>query len=469
MATEQSRLPFLRHYVLGELQFGGWGLVERGVGALNALIILSALSLYEYGVLQLLLAVFGFAIGLPSLMMTFADNDVSRFIGEGRERDAKRAFLEFYGLRCVATILLAALFFFGSNIFVPKYGSEVARFGKIIAMLLAVDVLQRLCTSLLNFRLRFAAIARRRVVQKTLQLLFLGAFVASASKVDVRVVLWSLVVGSLGMGVTMVPSAIRAYTPWRGLKAARRWILPRTFKAHGKWASAQGLLGHATEQVEPWLIKIFVSTEAVALFVVARSLIAAVTNFVPTRTLGTLLPMRVYDSRWSRRVFLRGVKYQVAFTFLGVLAGAAVFPLAVRLFFPKYTVALPYFYALAGTAPIAAIGSLPVFFLRAMRRQKFLFFNRVLKTALSVPLMLIFLPILGLWGLVIERWVQLLVKATVLVLYLKRSAPEIALRARDLVHFGREDVEFARSAFSIGMSAVRQRYRAVRRAVGFSP
>ncbi|MDZ4284654.1 MAG: oligosaccharide flippase family protein, partial [Patescibacteria group bacterium] len=455
MATAQSRVSFLRHYVLGELQFGGWGLVERGVSALNALIVLSALSLYEYGVFQLLLAAFGFAIGLPSLMMTFADNDVSRFIGEGREREAKRAFLEFYGLRCVATLLLAVLFFFGSNLFIQKYGSEVARFGKILALLMAVDVLQRLCTSLLNFRLRFAAIARRRVVQKTLQLLFLGAFVVSASKVDVRVVLWSLVVGSLGMGVTMVPSAIRAYTPWRGLKAVRRWILPRTFKAYGKWASAQGLLGHVTEQVEPWLIKIFVSTEAVALFVVARSLIAVVTNFVPTRTLGTLLPMRVYDSRWSRRVFLRGVKYQVAFTFLGVLAGAAVFPFAVRLFFPKYVVALPYFYALAGTAPIAAIGSLPVFFLRAMRRQRFLFFNRVVKTAVALPLTLIFLPLLGLWGLVLERWLQLLVKATVLVLYLKRSAPEFALHVRDLTHFGKEDADFAREALRIGVRAAR--------------
>ena len=67
---------FLKSYLKGEASYGFWNFVTRGVGAVNTFIVISALTLYEYGSFHILLASYAGASVLLNIGSGVIRNDI---------------------------------------------------------------------------------------------------------------------------------------------------------------------------------------------------------------------------------------------------------------------------------------------------------------------------------------------------------------------------------------------------------
>ena len=127
---------------------------------------------------------------------------------------------------------------------------------------------------------------------------------------------------------------------------------------------------------EAWAIKLFINTEAVAIFSVAQTLLNTVAGFFPVKTLSTLIPMEVKNEEKLRKIYTYGVKYLLVFSVLIGLVSSVCVPILINLFFNKYAVSLPYFSVLLLTLPLLAITAISSTFLTAFRRQNFFSFKK---------------------------------------------------------------------------------------------
>jgi O-antigen/teichoic acid export membrane protein len=437
---------FTQKFVSGEASFGFWGLVSRGLGLINTFFILSALSVYQYGVFQLLLSLYAFLTFFISWGGFAAGTDILRFIGENKEPEAKRLFWETYIFRLINTFLLWAIFFFGAPFLSFRYGADFIGVIRILSFLFWGEYLVSLTKFLLSSRLNFAAVASRDTLGKVFQLGVLFYF-ATFSTLGIREVFISVLAAPVLSSLTLLPASRRALEPWRGIEASRKWLLWHVARAHGKWASARSLFSQFVNRAQPWLIKFFISTEAVGIYSVAYSLADFFTDLVPTNTLATLIPRGFADREKSRRIFIYGVKYFILGSILLVLAAWLFVPLAVEFFFAKYIPSLVLFFFLVALLPVKIFWQVVDTFLVARRDQKFIFFRMLSRSAAALTLLLVLLPYLGLWGVLLTE--VLLVLSIAFISYRRFIGlePSFRLALRPIFSYGNEDKILIKSLY----------------------
>lgn len=432
---------FLKSYLRGETSYGFWNFISRGIGTINTFIVIGALTLYEYGSFQILLASYAGLAVLLNVGGGVIRNDVLRFEAEGRSGDAKKLFFELSFLRIGTAVILWTWVFFSAPLLSFKYGPDFIFLIRIISFVFLHDAILSLLTIPIEMKKRFGAIASRLSITKSSQL-FILLLALVFYRIDLRVVVVSMVV-SLFVGLFfLLKPFLKSYTSWRRVEKSKDNFLLRILSSYGKWEVGEPILNRFTAFFETWAIKLFISTEAVAIFAIAQMLISTMAGFFPVKTLLTLLPIEARNEEKLRKIYTRGTKYLASLSIgLGV-AAFFVIPFIISTFFAKYIVSLPYFKALLLTLPLHASIVLSSAFLISLRRQKFLFFQKVLKTLVSVPLYLALLPIFGLWGMVVQGYVWLLVSLASIYVYLLNTQPRLLIRWIDMVRFDNEDKVF---------------------------
>jgi O-antigen/teichoic acid export membrane protein len=428
-----------RSFVTGESLFAFWGFISRGIGFFNSLIIISSLTVYQYGVFQLILSLEAIAATMVSLGADVAGNDVMRYIGEGKESYAKKLFAEYTIVRTVIGLVVALLFFIAPPFLSSIYKSDFIDMLQLLSLLMLFEVGFCLTKGILNTKLKFPLIARRSSTQKAVQFVVLMAFLLT-SHVGVREVLISIVIG-YGISVaTLVPPAWRAWREWGGVRMTKERLLVNIFRQHGKWDIAFKFFITIPKQLTPWLIKLLTgSTEAVAIFSLAQTMVSTVDVFSPNKTIGSLFPLRASNREAAQRIFSLSLKYRMLLLLGFVAAAYALGGAVVTLFFPKYTLSLPYFYVLLPTILLTAFTSTMVSFLIIYRRQKFLFVQRVVISLIAIALYLVLLPTLGLWGLVVHSYVLSFLTLILFILYMHKTHIEVELRPRELFSYDERD------------------------------
>ena len=116
-------------------------------------------------------------------------------------------------------------------------------------------------------------------------------------------------------------------------------------------------------------------------------------------------------------------------------------PIFIKLLFPKYILSLTYFYPLLLYIPITALATVASVFLVVMRMQRYLFFQKVIKTITVLPLLLL-IWLYGLWGLVLYQVVFALLLFLSVYRFLRNVPPGFSIKWRELLTFGAEDKAF---------------------------
>lgn len=435
----KEQFSFSRSFVHGELTMGFWNFTKKGIGLFGTYFILDALSLYQYGVYQLLLA--GYAIFSEFFHVVFASsitNDIGRYIGEGKEEEAKRLYGEYVRFRLgMGFIPFAAAFFFAPFIS-DAYGPEAILWIRILSVLFVVDAAEALVLTLLKLRLNFRAVAMRPTVHKLVQAGMLASF-ALFYRLGITEIFIAQVAAPIVSLFFLIPPARRAWRMWSGVEAVREKLLIRIMRSFGKWEIPQAAIRDLLGRVRPWIIKFFLDTEAVGIFGVANTGISLLRNFIPRQTLGLLIPRKVHDKEYMQRLVRYGTKYYLALGVLLAAVGAVGYPVGIMLLFPKFAASIPLFLLLLFTLPVFTYTKLINVFLVAERRQKFVFYYSLFQNVLGIWALFIFLPLAGITGLAVAEVAALSLAAWVKYAYLVRTKFIRPVSFRELSTFDEED------------------------------
>ncbi|OGZ99944.1 MAG: hypothetical protein A3C07_02850 [Candidatus Sungbacteria bacterium RIFCSPHIGHO2_02_FULL_47_11] len=441
--------------VEGGLWLSGGAFVVRLIGLATVVVILSTLSVREYGIYKLVLAAFGF---LASFFIGGFDplivNDLARERGEGRFGRVKRLFVEYSSIKIVVGVAFFLLTFFGSSFVGRWYESEVIPFLRTISFLFLLVAFERPLNLLFNVNLKFRLMSLFTVVEEAAKLVLILILVVWAKR-GVEGLVIAYVASTAVALLIFMPYGLRMAYSLLKHQASKESVLWFLARAHGKWGIASRYVVEAQKSVSPWLVQVFVGPEAVGLYSLAEGLYGQITSLVPISNLLTpLIPRELGNKERVRNVLLYGIKYgTVAF---GIIAVASFFvmPVLVQWAFPHYVPSMPLFRVMAIAFLTTAAAGVVNTILFAYREQKILFFLilvRLLVLMVSSSLLLMWL---GVIGMAIAFVLTAIFFVWIRYYSMKRAAPEICVPLGEFFRFTKEDRRFIRTAWNVLLSRV---------------
>ena len=410
--------------------------------------VLSVLSTYEYGVAQLLLATYSSASFFLALGTGSITNELLRSIGIRNFSKAKAIYHRSSMLRIVIGGILWAVFYFGGGLlFSGRFTPEFAGLIKIVSFFFLSDVLTSVTQPLIKGGKRFAVHARRLPLERIVYFVIISYFIFIKKDFGISHFLISQIAAAIIANISLIPVALSVYREWGQVKASADKIVRPILFGIGKWEIMRPFFEKIVGLLQPALIKLFISTEAVAIFSVAKTILSSLGDLMPIRTLGSLLPLHVHDKYMAGRIFIYGTKYLTALAIVLMIIGLITVPPVVGFFFPQYIASLPLFVIMSFNLPITTLAAVPGLYLTVMRRQKFMFIHSMIRTPIILILYLTLLPAFSLTGLAFERVLTPLIMLMVTFTYLRRKGTEITIPWSHLIEFNMEDRRFIRKIY----------------------
>ncbi len=409
-----------------------------------AILILRWLSIFEFGLYRLVLSAQDLFSGF---FLSGLDNVVVSDVSRGLQRDARGAkslYTTFLGFLILIGVALWALFFFGNNVLLSRFGITEES-AKIVSFLFLFAPLETIYNLKFSILLDFGWGTAYRVVRDFSRLGSLVILLSYFSS-GIDSALWSLVIARLlPLSIILIAYRRDSLLVLPTISEVRN-SLKILFLKHGKWALLDDFVMNAGKNIRPFIIRHFAGVEAVAIFSVAQNLLAHSGSLFPIRDVLTPIFPRIADKPEQLISKInRSAKYAVwAHVALGIAAAMGA-PILVYLFFPKYILALPLFYILLVGLPFLGFRSvlLPVFY--ALKQQKNLFRLTIFRLVLIMALSIILVSIFGVWGAALESLLMGIILTPVFVRALRKILPDWRFSLRDLIILDNYDKEFINS------------------------
>jgi O-antigen/teichoic acid export membrane protein len=368
------------------------------IALINILYILRNLSVYEYGLVELVLSIvplFGpFLVpGLSGAVL--ADIGVER--GKGNMPGAKLIIDNFFKLQFVLCIVAWAIVFFGANVIAQFYPEHISQFFRIVSFTFLIAPFRSIFALFFSVNLKFFQQSVFSLVEEFSKFVFMVIFFSIFASNSLGLLL-AIVCSQVVAVLIMSPSFWKLYRMLpEPTEQKPFWSL---FYDHGKWSIFSSYLGTLGQNAQLWIIKFMLGTEAVGLFAVAQGFIGHLMSLMPlTKILSSLMPQYIGDERRFFRLMSSGIKYQLLGSIVVATVAFFVGPIFISLVVPKYLLSMDLFKILLLSLPIVSLVSVfnNVFFV--FKKQKdFFFANAIYKTGatvLFVPLLIHFFGING--------------------------------------------------------------------------
>lgn len=409
-------------------------------------VILRNLSVYQYGLIELILSVFALmsVFTLPGLSnVVIADMGIEK--GKGNLREMKSIFLSFVRLIAILSIIPWAIVFFGAELFSAYYGANVEHMLQIISFLFLVTPFSAGLTVVFRVYLKFFLQVYYRFLTEVSKLILIIVMFYCFSPSPTHVVLATLVCEIVAL-VFILPHFLKVYRKFPKEPVIRTGLFD-LLRDHGKWGIFSTYLGSFAKNMRIWIIKLFLGTEVVGIVAVAQGLIQHTASLFPLNLiLKPIIPQYVEDKPAFIRLILKGVKFQFAgFMIVGITA-FLFFPPIISFVFPQYESALPLFkIMLLGLIPMSAGGAFAAAFY-ALKKQKNLTFAICVQTVSIVILLPISIFMFGTVGIAYEFILTGFVFQAERYLMLRKLIKGFRLRLKDLYTFDKFDCMLFRKA-----------------------
>ena len=449
MDTNTQKKPsFMAIFLKGEAISTFWNLVTKAIGLLNTFLTITSLTLYQYGVFQLLLSFSGVPSDILNLGSAIISNEMSRAIADNRLGDAKRIFLEYSLVRIVITFIAWAIIFFGSVYLFSSYDLDFVKDMRMISFVILSEGLFVLIRLLCLVRLKFSVVAQRYTINKAIQSVVLIYYFLQGN-LGLKQLILSIIIASSLSVLAVSYQFFKVYFKWNHIAITPNVLLWNIFITYGTWDTLRQFINKITFRVKPWLVKFFISTEAVAIYSIAETIVTTIQDLIPSNTMQSLVPLWIKDKHLSVKMFSYGIKYFVLGSILVVISALVVVPPVVYTFFSKYAQSIPLFYFMLFNLPIFAAGIIIGNYLIAFRKQKYLFFLHLLRNSLSLGLIVSTLPFIGLWGLALEFVLIPLIMVITNYIYTKNQDKGFHFDFKIIFGFKEEDRIILRKGISI--------------------
>lgn len=364
-------------------------------------IILTRLSVYEYGLVELVLSVvpsLSFFL-LPGFVnMIVADMGVAR--GRGDWSEVKTLFLQYSLLQAALGILAWAIVFFGANLVSLWFGGIGPDLLRVVSFTFLLSPLRAMISVLISVYQRFAAQSALSIAEELAKLLaiLIGFYVF---KGGVYAVVIATIAAQIVAIVILIPLGLRLYKTFSHATFLARSPFALLLN-HGKWNIAGSYLNALIHPVRIWVIKILLGTEAVGIFAVAHGLLGHATSLLPIqRVVALILPQHADDKPLLTRLIVAGTKYQI-FGYVLISVGLlGVMPFFIGYFFPNYVASLPLFFIMLLFLVPNSFGTVTSLFF-IFKEQKNLFYSITSKAVCAAILAPILILLFGLPGAALE-------------------------------------------------------------------
>lgn len=392
--------------------------VSRALSLVALWVVTQGLSRTDYGVVVLALSVSGPVLVLGGLGL---DESVlaagARLRGKGQAEDAARLFSGFAFMKLTVSAVVIVSLFWVKNLLGETYRPVLEGFLLPLQVWIALTAVRTLQDTALQMQERFAW-SSFGLVLETFGKLAVLAVLFFQHTVFVPTVIWAYVAGKALAALVTAP-ALFAFVPRYGIASSLRSL--RDFvRGQGKWEVVRMSVGSFFSGLDQWIIGIFASLEAVAIYSLASTMRSVIQQLLPFRQI--LFPMLARMSRERHAtsfVARKMAKYGIWLNTLIILVAIALVPPVVRILFPDYLLAIPVFYALLPTLLLnaAGMGQTPV--LLALGEQRYQFGLSMLSTVSGLTLLPLLTWRFGIFGAVGE---QILSTAAMVVMRERRLA-----------------------------------------------
>ena len=441
--TMYPMTSFTKLFLKGEVLSGFWNSVVKGIGAVNSLIIVGALSVYQFGLYQLVLSLIAIAGALlPDMFDDIVFVEMSARWSQKKAGEAKALFGEYAALKILIGAVVTILVFAAGTFAGRLVHADIAGYIRILSAIPFIVTIQSLFLIFFRARVSFSGLPMDAVREASKLILF-GIFFFAQIRLGIAEILYAYVGAQAAATIVIGILFARQYRAvFAGVVSNASARLFPILKRLGGWAAARYYIGQVSKSAKLWILRIFVSTEAVGLFSFASTLLSMIMSAAPFGTLGTLFPREIADRERFRHIFTRSTKYAIfisfAFMVLSIIGG----PIAIHLIFPKYDPVIPLFIIMTGSIAVYGLFKVARMALIALQEQKALFV-RLIAAAAADPLFIILLaPLFGIYGAGIGVVLVDALSAAVYYAALTRAHPHLRLTSKILFSFDAYDREF---------------------------
>ena len=415
------------------------------LGLVNSFFIISYLSVFHFGMYQLMLSLIaileGFSAGFFNDVVVI---EMRRCLNVGKISWVKRLFWEHAILKIIISMLLIGVIYGGSGAVSHFYGDNVALFLKIASVLLIIHTLRLLEFTLLKSAMIFSYWAYPMIMELTKLVLIVGLVVFFQLTV-VSIITVHVMAEIMALGVITVRSFVKTYSSILGaVKSHTGHLLINILKKHGKWIFLRYGFSKITKNTMPWFIKFFINTEAVAFYSLAVNLVSMIEKLMPLQGFGDIMILKVDSKNEVAFIFKRAVKYLTWVGLIFSLGALIIVPAIISFLFPKYTPALGVFTIMLAALPFYGVYKVLKSTLSILREYRILAL-RLANEVLIFPVgSVIFLPVLGLTGAGVVYVLAYLERVWFFYGQLVKKYPEFRIKIMSLIKFDNSDRELIR-------------------------
>lgn len=440
---KDQKKSLLHYFFKGEFLKRFYDTTAMGVGLVNSYFIIHTLSVFHFGLYQLVLA---FVNLLDNFNLEFLDSivtvDMRRYLNVGKAGAAKRIFLDNLLLKIPVMVISVLVIFFGAKIISGFYGEDIALFVQMSSLLLVTGAIQAVESIFLKSVMSYAFWSFG-AIREAVKLVIIIGFLWFGQLSILQVIIAHVsaeAISVLAVGLFVVVKKYRI--AFGRVVAQPGHLIGGLFRGYGKWAIIRYGASKFSKNTTPFFIKFFVNTEAVGFYSVAVNLITYIQNFFPLDGLAPILGLKADAKNQLGFIFQRSIKYTLWLgTILAIIGFVAVPPVLVFLF-PQYLPAVPLFRIMLLAMPFYGFYKILKSTLTVLREYKILTM-RIINETLMIPLgSVIFLPIFGVLGAGIVYAVVYLERVWFFYSRLFKVHPEFRMKFRNFIKFDRADRDF---------------------------
>ncbi|NQV93134.1 oligosaccharide flippase family protein [Candidatus Kaiserbacteria bacterium] len=423
----------------GTFWFSSSGIALKVVSLTSTFFILSNLSVYEYGLVVLVLSIVPiFSIFLLPGLGDVVIADMGLEKSRNNLGKMKAIFNNYIAIQFLLAFMAWVIVFFGADIIAEFYKGQVGLLLKILSFSFFLSPFRSALGALFNVYLKFFSQSLYIFLEEFFKLGFLIFFFFVLKLSTDGVILATVLSQTLAL-LVLAPFCLQVYKSFSHAKAEPMPLFS-SIHFHGKWSVLTSYLATFGKKGRLWIIKFMLGTEVVGLYAVAEGLFGHASSFVPiNKVITPILPQYVDQKERFRKIILKSIKYQVtSYVLIGVVAFLGI-PYLISLVFPNYisSIILSQVILIALLPTGVAVVLNPVFF--ALKAQKQLFITTVARVIVMLILTPIFILLFGIMGVIYE-----LILTTVFVMFiryysLKKLLPTLAFNLKEFFSIDADD------------------------------
>src|SRR3989344_2248634 len=175
-SAHHDKPTFSQLLIWGTVRGYFWSGIGQALSAANAFVVIAALSVYEFGLYQLVLSVIAITGSLVSgLFDGVLSNEVARSFAEGRRDHAKRLFLEYASFKIALGIAAFLALFAGAQLIAVHYDKDIATLIRIASMFFVINAISEVASIFFRTTISYRAMGAG-AVQEFVRLALLLTF-----------------------------------------------------------------------------------------------------------------------------------------------------------------------------------------------------------------------------------------------------------------------------------------------------